>query len=297
MNHTRLQYNRCCERLHLKLQNIFAQLFSKIFWPTSLCPLAYEVEKPIECCFRGRINSTTLAKIRLELSINLKHGHIDYTKVLRNHLVTFKLIVCPFRSDESRLSFLKRRSLREKLRDSKTWSLRRSSEKELSPSPGSSSSPAHHDSSESRLSRLFSLRRSLGPGSSDKEASQHAMPRLAEEDDEGGVKDDKTSPVPCLPPTPRFLTPEQTKRRHIVNSLVASENNYLSSLRRLVRDYKVPLEESSPPILSQAKVDILFHKLDAILGCHQQFRVALAEAVLQWDKVSVCNWSNQSEAI
>ena len=64
-----------------------------------------------------------------------------------------------YRSDESRLSFLKRRSLREKLRD-KTWSLRRSSEKELSPSPGSGSSPAgsHGDASESRLSRLFSLR-------------------------------------------------------------------------------------------------------------------------------------------
>ena len=117
------------------------------------------------------------------------------------------------------------------------------------------------------------------------------MPRLAEEDDEGGggVKDDMQSPVPCLPPTPRFLTPEQTKRRHIINSLVASENNYISSLRRLVNDYKVPLEESNPPVLSQAKVDILFHKLDDILGCHQQFRVALAEAVLMWDKVSPCN--------
>ena len=112
------------------------------------------------------------------------------------------------------------------------------------------------------------------------------MPRLAEEEDEaGGVKDDKQSP-PSLPPPPLFLSPEQTKRRHIISSLVVSENNYLASLTRLVTDYKLPLEESNPPILSQAKVDILFHKLDNILSCHQQFRVALTEAILVWDQVS-----------
>ena len=33
-----------------------------------------------------------------------------------------------------------------------------------------------------------------------------------------------------------------------------SENNYVSSLQRLVTEYRKPLEETQPPILSQAKV-------------------------------------------
>ena len=200
---------------------------------------------------------------------------------------------CYFRSDESRLSFLKRRSLREKLRDSKTWSLRRSSEKELSPSPGAAASPAghngHNDSftSESRLSRLFSLRRSIGGPGSNVERPEQSMPRLPEEDENGSGAVSENKPVaPALPPAPLLMTAEQTKRRHIINSLVVSENNYLASLHRLVNDYKLPLEETSPPILSQAKVDILFHKVEDILTCHTKFRLALTEAVSNWDKVS-----------
>ena len=112
------------------------------------------------------------------------------------------------------------------------------------------------------------------------------MPCLAEED-EGilGTKEDLRICPPSLPPTPLYLTAEQTKRRHIINSLVHSENNYVTTLKRLVNDYKVPLEESNPPILSQAKVDILFHRVKAILQCHTQFRSALATTVQMWDKV------------
>ena len=109
------------------------------------------------------------------------------------------------------------------------------------------------------------------------------MPRVAEEEEGPGQKEDRQSP-PSLPPTPLFLTAEQTKRRHIVSSLVHSENNYLASLDRLVGDYKLPLEQSSPPILSQAKVDTLFHRVEQIQAYHLQFRVALKEAVQRWDK-------------
>ena len=41
------------------------------------------------------------------------------------------------------------------------------------------------------------------------------------------------------------------------NLTILSENNYVSSLQRLVSDYRKPLEETQPPILSQAKVDML----------------------------------------
>ena len=115
------------------------------------------------------------------------------------------------------------------------------------------------------------------------------MPRVLEEDEASTcpVKEETSSAPPCLPPTPLFLTTEQTKRRHIISSLVISENNYLTSLRRLVNDYKQTLEESNPPILSQAKVDVLFHKVEDILTCHSQFRMALSEAVLKWDDVQM----------
>ena len=38
-----------------------------------------------------------------------------------------------------------------------------------------------------------------------------------------------------------------------------SENNYVSSLQRLVSEYRKPLEETQPPILSQAKVKSTHH--------------------------------------
>ena len=60
-----------------------------------------------------------------------------------------------------------------------------------------------------------------------------------------------------------FLAAEQTKRRHIICSLVHSENNYLASLDRLVGEYK----------------------LEQILASHLQFRGALTEAVQSWDQV------------
>ena len=46
-----------------------------------------------------------------------------------------------------------------------------------------------------------------------------------------------------------------------------------------LQDYKRPLEESSPPILSSSKVDILFHRVPEILQCHLLFRIALSEAI------------------
>jgi hypothetical protein len=89
--------------------------------------------------------------------------------------------------------------------------------------------------------------------------------------------------LPLLTTSSAALTPEQQKRRHIVASLVHSENNYVATLQRLVQDYKTPLEESNPPILSPIKVSTLFHKIPEILQCHLLFRIALSEAVKNWD--------------
>ncbi len=44
------------------------------------------------------------------------------------------------------------------------------------------------------------------------------------------------------------------------------------------------MEESSPPILSHNKVQLLFHRVPEILNCHTLFRIALSEAIRNWDK-------------
>ena len=66
------------------------------------------------------------------------------------------------------------------------------------------------------------------------------MPRVAEEEEQmlGGQQQPTAGMVrqqpPSLPHAPPGLGPEQLKRRHIVASLVHSENNYVASLQRLV---------------------------------------------------------------
>ena len=142
-----------------------------------------------------------------------------------------------------------------------------------------------------QLSRLFSLRRSLSgvPNSgplSDPPPPKASMPCVAEEDEQmvGGPLPTRRYQPPTLPLAPPNLTSAQLKRRHIVSSLVHSENNYVASLQRLVNDYKKPLEESNPPILSSSKVSVLFHRVSEILQCHTVFRIALSEAIRNWDK-------------
>ncbi|XP_046801704.1 rho guanine nucleotide exchange factor 10 [Lucilia cuprina] len=89
---------------------------------------------------------------------------------------------------------------------------------------------------------------------------------------------------PMLPPAPPGLSQQQLKRRHIVAAIVHSENSYVATLQRLVNDYKKPLEDSSPPVLSATKISTLFHRLPEILQSHQLFRIALAECVRNWDR-------------
>ncbi|XP_049780303.1 rho guanine nucleotide exchange factor 10 isoform X3 [Schistocerca cancellata] len=149
-----------------------------------------------------------------------------------------------------------------------------------------------------RLSRWFSIRRGSthqydvdtgggGGGSCDRVPTPNKMPLLPEVEEENGTTFaafGRRQMPPTLPPPPHGLTPEQLKRRHIVAAIVHSENSYVATLHRLVNDYKKPLEESTPPILSPAKIQTLFLRLPEILQCHTLFRIALAECVRSWDR-------------
>ena len=81
-----------------------------------------------------------------------------------------------------------------------------------------------------------------------------------------------------------------------------------------MNDYKKPLEASNPPILPESKVETMFYRcsnipsqisskvvsikkviilmdrVPEILQCHSQFRIALAEAVKNWDEVGVVDF-------
>lgn len=50
------------------------------------------------------------------------------------------------------------------------------------------------------------------------------------------------------------------------------------------QDYKKPLEEANPPILTSKKIQTLFHRLPEIRQCHGLFRIVLAQAVANWDQ-------------
>lgn len=121
-------------------------------------------------------------------------------------------------------------------------------------------------------------------------SSDRKMPLLAEVEEDsalglaGLVLFPRRQLPPSLPPAPPNLTPQQLKRRYIVAAIVHSENSYVATLQRLVNDYKKPLEDSQPPILSPSKIQTLFHRLPEILQCHTLFRIALAESVRAWDR-------------
>ncbi|KAI4460416.1 rho guanine nucleotide exchange factor [Holotrichia oblita] len=145
-----------------------------------------------------------------------------------------------------------------------------------------------------RLSRWFSMRRGSthqydveNTETNRTQTNSNKMPLLPEVEEETSftscpLQQQRRQIPPTLPPPPPNLSPLQLKRRMIVAAIVHSENSYVSTLQKL--DYKKPLEESSPPILSSSKISVLFHKLPEILQCHTLFRIALAECVKNWDR-------------
>ncbi|RWS30523.1 rho guanine nucleotide exchange factor 10-like protein [Leptotrombidium deliense] len=128
----------------------------------------------------------------------------------------------------------------------------------------------------SGFTRWFSTRKKNSPtANSDIDENPYVDVKLSK----------KQRPPICLPDIPpQGLTAEQLKRRYIVKSVVDSENSYINSLHRLINDFKKPLEEASPPILSQNKINVIFHRLEQILQCHTIFGIALSQCVREWDE-------------
>ncbi|NWU72621.1 ARGAL protein, partial [Pterocles burchelli] len=111
-------------------------------------------------------------------------------------------------------------------------------------------------------------------------------PGDSEEEDTGFLEvtvSDVKHPPPELGPMPEGLSPQQVVRRHILGSIVQSERSYVDSLKRILQDYRNPLLELEPKVLSARKCQVVFFRLKEILQCHSMFQIALASRVAEWD--------------
>ncbi|OQV20528.1 Rho guanine nucleotide exchange factor 10 [Hypsibius exemplaris] len=78
------------------------------------------------------------------------------------------------------------------------------------------------------------------------------------------------------------LRQDEILRRHVLASIIDSENSYIDSLFKLVKEYQEPLRKSTPPVLSETKIAVIFSKIPQILQLHLQLRAALAELFDDW---------------
>lgn len=98
-----------------------------------------------------------------------------------------------------------------------------------------------------------------------------------------GLDLDMTPPPSELGPMPEGLSAQQVLRRHILASIVQSERSYVESLQRVLQDYRNPLLEMEPKLLSARKGQLVFSRVKEILHCHSVFQIALASRVAEWD--------------
>ncbi|XP_041062697.1 rho guanine nucleotide exchange factor 10-like protein isoform X3 [Carcharodon carcharias] len=116
---------------------------------------------------------------------------------------------------------------------------------------------------------------------------QKREPQDQYEEDDAGYLDvqvsDSKHPPPELSPMPAGLTPQQIVRRHILSSIVQSERSYVESLKRILQEYKKPLLEAEPKLLSIRKLRVVFYRLKEVLQCHSMFQIALSSRVAEWD--------------
>uniref|UniRef100_A0A8C9RIF6 Rho guanine nucleotide exchange factor 10 n=1 Tax=Scleropages formosus TaxID=113540 RepID=A0A8C9RIF6_SCLFO len=82
---------------------------------------------------------------------------------------------------------------------------------------------------------------------------------------------------------PEGLTQQQVVRRHILESILESEKNYLDALKHILEQYEKPLLGMEPKLLSDRKLKVTFYRIREILQCHALFQIALASRVADWD--------------
>ncbi|GAV07737.1 hypothetical protein RvY_17544 [Ramazzottius varieornatus] len=95
-----------------------------------------------------------------------------------------------------------------------------------------------------------------------------------------------------LPPVRTELRQDEVVRRHILSSIIESENSYVESLYRLVKEYQEPLKSASPPILRPEKIDVILFKIPQILQLHLMLRSALKDLFDNWKNENLYELGN-----
>jgi hypothetical protein len=68
--------------------------------------------------------------------------------------------------------------------------------------------------------------------------------------------------------------------------LLDTELNYIRMLELILSVYRVPLEESQPPLLSKQEIAVIFDKVPSLIPVHRSFAAELQKCIKNWDKES-----------
>lgn len=99
----------------------------------------------------------------------------------------------------------------------------------------------------------------------------------------------KGSEEPPSIPVPQRIKPRVDMRKHVMMTLLDTEQSYVESLRTLIQGYMRPLKlPDSGSIVDPLLVDEMFYQIPEILEHHEHFLDQVSECVNQWhDKQTV----------
>ncbi|KAK2894440.1 hypothetical protein Q8A67_011669 [Cirrhinus molitorella] len=129
----------------------------------------------------------------------------------------------------------------------------------------------------------------------------------------GGVILEGTTSTPSVPTTtaepklerksseelstaPLKAKPRVDMRRHVIMTLLDTEQSYVESLRTLIQGYMKPLKHpENSPLCDPSLVDEMFYQIPEILEHHEQFLEQVLDCVNQWhDKQTIGHVLTQS---
>ncbi|KAM7399391.1 hypothetical protein PAMP_018664 [Pampus punctatissimus] len=99
---------------------------------------------------------------------------------------------------------------------------------------------------------------------------------------EAGPQKKGTEDTPSTP-TPQRTKPRVDMRKHVMMTLLDTEQSYVESLRTLIQGYMRPLKQpDSGSIVDPLLVDEMFYQIPEILEHHEHFLEQVAGCVSQW---------------
>ncbi|XP_039986455.1 rho guanine nucleotide exchange factor 17-like [Xiphias gladius] len=124
--------------------------------------------------------------------------------------------------------------------------------------------PAPRDGAE------VSISASAGPGETTSEITE-------------AVRQKKGTEHTASTPTPQRTKPRVDMRKHVMMTLLDTEQSYVESLRTLIQGYMRPLKQpDSGSIVDPLLVDEMFYQIPEILEHHEHFLEQVAGCVSQW---------------